>query len=144
PLHSSYVRRYALYRAMPTRFRPPLPAEYPCVTVQITAMGRVTHDFANDYLPQEFEASIDRLMVRIGPNTVEALADGAVRVRAQVSGHHAVVAADVIFRGETVEGELRLGDDTHPSFVGRGSREHIVSTRSIISPRLFWSSLVPN
>ena len=139
-----YLRRYALYRAMPTRFRPPLPAEYPCVSVAIAEMGRVTQVITNVYRPEEFEASTERLNVRIGANTAESLSDEVVHLRARVTSHRAAVAADLTLRGESVDGELRLNDAVSTPLVGSASREHVVSTDwPITLPRLVWRTLVP-
>jgi hypothetical protein len=76
PLHPDYLRRHRYYRRAPTRNRPPVPGEYPCVYFGVYEGGRALAHLLAQYPPDAFSASVERPQVRIGPNELTAGADG--------------------------------------------------------------------
>jgi hypothetical protein len=154
--HAEYLRRYRRYRRRPTRVPPPQPHEYPCVAFSVYEGGQVLGDFATLYRQEEFSASQDRPLVRVGPNTFAREPDGTLRLElrqglsadlffhplfqhaplqrrlvspgATAGEHHWVVAAPLC----RVEGTIRSGTGAtgarELSFVGRGYHDHHYGT----------------
>lgn len=83
PLHPDYLRRYRRYRRAPTRHRPPVPGEYPCVYFAVYEEGRALAQLLAQYPSDAFSASVERPQVRIGPNELMADADGTLRLRVE-------------------------------------------------------------
>ena len=133
PLHPRYLRRYALYRAMPTRFRPPTPPEYPVVSIRMTLDKRTVLDLAQPYRADQFDASTDQLRVRIGDNIMEADGDD-MRVRLRTRAPQRV-AAELTVRGETVEGTIQIDGADAIRIAGRATRAHVVSTQPLTGRR---------
>ncbi len=158
PMHSRYVQRYAWYRAMPTRVEPPIPAEFPVVTMQILRGDERRAGVACEFGTDEFTALDDRLDVRIGGNRASADGDGSVQLtlRGQsgkrtiaghltftpvfrawhewvVSEHHRVLLTDPLC---DVRGQLQVHEagTAAPSILpmsGRGHRERRIGLRSL-------------
>jgi hypothetical protein len=159
PMRPAYLRRYARYRAAPTRFHPPLPREYPAVAVELFEDDRVTCRVVEHAAPHDFAASDDGSKIRIAASHVERDAATGVRhLRARVHARGRTVAIHLLFRPVvrvrrsvelsphhawllsdplcTVDGEVQLLDDSGaaPRIVvlnGRGYHDHRVGTRSL-------------
>jgi hypothetical protein len=74
----AYIRRYFAFRRRPTRRAPPLPSEYPAVTIWICANGRVTASTAR-FDPTDFFADGNR--IRIGAHEFTRQANGAIHLQ---------------------------------------------------------------
>ena len=80
--NADYLRRYHRYRRRPTRYAPPVPADYPSVSVAVYERGRAVSKFSEQVPPPQFAASIERLDVKAGAGSVAEQADGSILVRA--------------------------------------------------------------
>jgi hypothetical protein len=78
PFHPKYLRRYAWYRRMPTRFAPPVPSEFPGVVVRVYEKGEAVGDAAWHHGPGACRATSDG--VTIGADGFTRNADGAMRL----------------------------------------------------------------
>lgn len=155
-----YMRRYAWYRAMPTRVAPPVPGDWPTVTIELQHDGQTIARMANHLAGAEFSAATDSLRVRIGSNHVAGSADRSVHLSVRAVETSRTVAADLVFRPVVrashqwefkprhwvmlvdpvceVDGEVQLFDTTREAtpprviaIAGPGYREHRVGLRSV-------------
>jgi carotenoid 1,2-hydratase len=79
--HPGYLRAYGRYAKAPTRNRPPLPSEYPCVYFVLYRGSEIVAQFMSQFRPEAYSAATDRVSVSIGPNSLESSADGALRLK---------------------------------------------------------------
>ena len=98
PLNLQYARRYMRYCAMPTRFRPPLPAEFASVSTILIEDDRVAARLVNSVPGPEVVAASDALRLRFGASHVESRPDGTVHVSVRASDRAGrTLSADLIF-----------------------------------------------
>ena len=163
PLNRRYARRYVRYRAMPTRFKPPLPAEFASVATTMIEGDRVAARFMNVVPGPEVIAAGDALRLRFGASHVESRADGGIHLsirandkagrtlsadlvftpvfraihRLNRTPHETIILNDPLHR---VEGELQAfdGSGTSPrvrQIEGLGYHQHVVALRSVLDER---------
>jgi len=84
--HPAYVRRVERYRRRPTRTRPPLPAQYPCVRCVVYQKDKLVGGFTFGYPSGGLSASSETLGVRLGANAFELAADGCYLLRLRGRG----------------------------------------------------------
>jgi hypothetical protein len=101
----TYLRRYLRFRARPTRHAPPLPQEYPAVSVSIYSHGRFTTSTLR-FQASDFAADPG---VRVGPHRFYRDGDGSI--------HMAAPGIDLMFRPlcsrEPIEQSVGPADTTH-------------------------------
>ncbi|MFT3787996.1 MAG: hypothetical protein QM770_17800 [Tepidisphaeraceae bacterium] len=68
--HPGYLRAHRRFERSPTRHRPPIAGDYPCVYLCVYRSGRLLHQFFTQYRPEQFRAASDRADVQIGPNSL--------------------------------------------------------------------------
>lgn len=81
PFRADYLARYQQYRRRPTRWPPPLPAQYPGARVAVYEKQRLLGQFTTQFSPDQFSASAQRPQVRAGPNEFVRGQDGALSLR---------------------------------------------------------------
>lgn len=81
--HPGYLRQYDRYRRNPTKIAPPVPSDYPCAYFIVYRAGKIWAQFMTQHPPQEFDASSEKLDVKVGPNHATTT-DGAIHL--QLSG----------------------------------------------------------
>ena len=97
PMHARYVQRYAWYRAMPTRIVPPIPADFPVVTLELRQRGRTRVQVACEFDSSDFAAESDRLDVRIGGSRARTSDDGSIQLTARGQSGKLTIAATLTF-----------------------------------------------
>src|SRR5690348_13141422 len=70
-LDPTYLKRYAWYRRMPTRVRPPVPTDYPAVTFALFGEGQTPVEFIVRAHSEEVRATDDGRSIRIGGSHVD-------------------------------------------------------------------------
>ena len=95
PFHAGYVREYRRYLRQPTRRKPPLPENYPCVSFVVYETVRVIAAFSSVFPTGALKASANRLEIEAGENSVRREggdivirirgADGPSRARAKMT-----------------------------------------------------------
>src|SRR5678809_371832 len=65
-MHPGYVRDYARYRRNPTKVMPPVPGEYPGVTIVLRENGKTVAEIGNEVDPADVMTTGDSLRVRVG------------------------------------------------------------------------------
>ncbi len=103
PLDASYARRYAWYRAFPTRIAPPVPAEYPSISLVVLHDDQVLWSMLRYERDSEFTAAIDRGKVRIGGSHFETNGDGTLHLGLRGQMRERTVTADLVLRPKVVE-----------------------------------------
>jgi hypothetical protein len=158
PLDARYAQRYLLYHAMPTRVSPPIPADFPVVTIELLKGRRRKLAVACPFDTSDFHAESDRLDIRIGGSRARAIDDGSVQLTVRVQRgklsvtaqltftpllrashrwapheHHHVLLCDPLCEAK---GEVQVFETGKQSPIivpvwGRGYREHRVGLRSL-------------
>lgn len=98
--HPQYARRSTAYLARPTRCRPPLPADYPCLLLALHEDGRLISRTMAQYAPGQFEGSPANCQVAIGPNRLQCR-DGELHLHVEAltaSQRRSSVSAELVFR----------------------------------------------
>ena len=78
PFQPAYLRRYAWYRRFPTRFRPPIPREYPCVFLRVYERGELVQGGMWQHQPGA--CRVTEAGVTVGPDGFTRAADGVMRL----------------------------------------------------------------
>jgi hypothetical protein len=81
PFQRDYLPRYLQYRRRPTRWPPPLPAEYPAAHVAVYEGERLLGQFTTQCPPDQFSASAHRPQVKVEANEFVREQDGAISLR---------------------------------------------------------------
>lgn len=68
--HPAYLRAYARYVRRPTKTPPPLPDDYACMYLCVYRGGKILAQSMTHYPAAQYAAAIDRVNVRMGPNTL--------------------------------------------------------------------------
>jgi hypothetical protein len=113
PLDRAYAQRYWMYCRWPTRVAPPVPAEYPSVSMTVVEDGRVLWRMHHCNRGAEVTAASDRGNVRIGSSHVETLDDGSIRLRTRAQDRQRTATADLMFRPKTVAACATVIDGPH-------------------------------
>jgi len=160
PFHPGYLYRYAAYRRFPTRVRPPVPSEYPAVSLAIYRHGRCKAH--QDWRHPPGSCTATPASVRIGRDGFARLEDGGVRLTigqlADLTFHPTTLAAPrlrtfapavsvrdghgwvVSNPACAVEGDLKVGR-RHVKFDGVGYQDHQWGAEPIAlaARRWFWA-----
>ena len=90
PDHPQYLRQHAAYLRRPTRRRPPVPADFACVSFALYDRTRPVVQYVRPVPRDSFHAPGDRLELMAPPDSITTEAGGFVRLR--------VGGADLLFR----------------------------------------------
>lgn len=101
PFHPQYLRRYARYRRRPTVHAPPVPSEYPCVSLAVYRKAVVCGRFAMQYPPGSLASSAAD--ISLGTNRLIRV-DGGWRLVVSGMG----VESDLVFRSRFEGGAEEL------------------------------------
>lgn len=96
PFHPEYVKRYQRYLKSPTRTRPPVPGDFPCVSACLYEQDRRTAGFHVVLPAGGLVASRERLELVAGANTVRVRGDGSTGV--SIAGPAGTLSAELTFR----------------------------------------------
>jgi hypothetical protein len=80
PSDPRYLRQYAAYRRRPTRYQPPVPADYPCARAAVYRNGRVLAQFIAPFPRGSLVAATERPDAQLGPNVMRQGSDGRYHV----------------------------------------------------------------
>lgn len=83
PLHPGYLRAYARYRRRPTRVKPPLPRDFPCVGLAVYEGGKIRESGLIEYPAGAFRATVAGPSLTAGPSAFRRNDDGVVFVEAR-------------------------------------------------------------
>ena len=147
--NADYLRSYDRYRRRPTRFPPPVPSEYPSVSLDVYERGRPVAKFAERVPPTQFSASAERLDVKAAEHCAAEQSDESIRVlaggaelsfrpllplppqeclllkrRDPTAVHKWIIAAPLC----AVEGTVRLDGGRAIRLAGRGYHDHQYGT----------------
>jgi hypothetical protein len=104
-LHPDYLRRFDAYRRRPTRNRPPLPSQYPCLQWAIYETEKTAAGSTTQFPPGAFHA--DGTSLTLGPNRLIFSPD---QIIAQLSRIKESFSAELVFypilQGGSVENVL--------------------------------------
>jgi hypothetical protein len=82
PDYSEYLKRHGRYLRGPTRNRPPVPGEFPSVSIAVHEEGRTVSHVVRAVAPGSFKASPDRPGLAVEDDAVICEPDGGFRLRA--------------------------------------------------------------
>lgn len=151
--NATYLRQYRRYRRRPTRVRPPVPADFACVSLAVYERNRVLASWLSPIPAAGCSAAKGRVEVRLGPNSLRADVSGDRLLTLEVNGaraelrfrprfalvpverhllpkipggaEHRWIIADPLC---DVEGEIHLPDCPTIRFTGRGFHDHSYGT----------------
>jgi hypothetical protein len=96
-LDPTYLKRYAWYRRMPTRVRPPVPMDYPAVTFALFQAEQETVRFTVRARPDEVRATDDGRSIRIGASHVDRSFDEVIHLHLRGMEGARTIAVDMTF-----------------------------------------------
>lgn len=130
--HPGYLRRYARYRRRPTRFNPPVAADYPCAYFVVYRGGKIWAQFMTQYPTAAFAASDQIPQVAIGPNRLHSAADG-IRLRLEGTPWH------LTWRGPRLNDHLKLeGDFTFKPLLDHPPCERLFFSKRMSGAEHHW------
>jgi hypothetical protein len=99
-LEPRYLRRYALYRRFPTRVAPPVPSDFCAVTFALLEPGRPALRFSSAARAtiDDFHASVDGRIVRLGASHMNRGSDGVLRLHLRGTYYDRTISANLAFR----------------------------------------------
>lgn len=163
PLDPAYAQRYRVFEKFPTRTLPPVPADYPSVSLTVVQDDQLIWRMLHPQRGAEFIAMTHTGEVRIGSSHVETALDGSIRLRMRGGEGGRIATVDLVFKPRPaaacdelvegphrvaivapvcdVDGQVELFDpgQPHPTlieFAGAGAHEHRFGLRMLDEPFL--------
>jgi carotenoid 1,2-hydratase len=137
PFHPAYLRRYALYRRLPTLLHPPQPRQFPAVHMAVYEDDVLSGEFTSVLPPEQFAAAADGT-IRIGVNLLTWRPDGSIQFQLRGTPWRMSWRGPVLCRDRSLSADLVV----RPLIAGAPAATVELSPAGQV-PRHFWVPQAP-